>query len=127
MSFTFPSLLTTLIIQFQLSFTHLEYVLDGCTRDNLKHLELYSHTKTSQPDYFDSKRWCKLLQRFQNLTKCRIQLRQRGGRGYINICRQFQQELKRIEALKTKWNMTCSWSCPGYHGCVVYVQISANL
>ncbi|CAF1466449.1 unnamed protein product, partial [Rotaria sordida] len=77
MSFTYPSSLKTLIIHFQLSFTDLEYVLSGCVEGNLKHLELYSQTNTSQMDYFDQKRWCKLFERFQNLTKCRIQLQQR--------------------------------------------------
>jgi hypothetical protein len=128
MSFKFPFLLKTLIIQFQLSFTHLEYVLDGCVGDNLKHLELHSHTDTAQLDYFDTKRWCRLFQRFQNLTKCQIQLQQRGRRGaYNNLYRQFTQELKTIEELNTKWNMKCYRSCPGYHGCIVYVQILANL
>ncbi|CAF1044123.1 unnamed protein product [Rotaria sordida] len=128
MSFTYPSSLKTLIIHFQLSFTDLEYVLSGCVEGNLKHLELYSQTNTSQMDYFDQKRWCKLFERFQNLTKCRIQLQQRGRRGaYNNVCRGFAQELKRIKELKEKWNMECSLACPGYHGVTVYVQISANL
>ena len=127
MPFTFSSLLKTLIIQFQLSFTGLEYVLQGCCGDNLKHLELYSHTNTSQPDYFDTKRWCKLFERFQNLTKCQIQLRQKGRRGeYGNRCREFARELKTIKELNTKWNMECMWSCPGYHGSFVYVGISAK-
>ena len=127
-SFAFPSRLKTLIIQFQLSFTDLEYVLQGCAGGNLKRLELYSHTNTSQPDYFSIKRWCILFERFQNLTKCKIDLRQRSRRGvFNNTCLQFAQQLETVNELKTKWNMKFYRSCPGYHGCLVYVNIVANL
>jgi len=128
MSFTFPCLLKHLIIHFQLSFMDLEYVLDGCCEGHLKHLELYSHSDTAQADYFDTKRWCKLFERFQNLTKCQIELRQKGTRGvYQNTYRQFARQLKSIQELQSKWNMQCWSNCPGYHGYFVYVQIMANL
>lgn len=125
---TFPSSLKTLILHFKLSFTDLEHVLHVCCSDHLKHLELYSHTKSPQMDYFDAKRWCKLFERFENLTKCQIQLRQQGGRGlYRHLSREFARQLKATKELKTIWNMECMHSCPGYHGTIVYVQISANL
>ena len=128
MWFTFPSSLRTLIIQFQLSFADLEHVLSGCVGDNLENLELYSRTDTSQLDYFNGKRWSKLFEQFQKLTKCKIQLQQKGRRGVYNtVRREFARELKDFKELKEKWNMKCYWSCPGYHGTIMYVQISANL
>lgn len=128
MSFAFPCLLKHLIIHFQLSFTDLEYVLEGCSENNLKHLELYGQSDIPQADYFDTKRWCKLFEQFQNLTKCQVKLQQKGTRGvYQNQCREFAQQLKSVKELKSKWNMQCFSNCPGYHGYYVYVQISANL
>ena len=128
MSFTFPSSLKTLIIRFQLLFTDLEHVLSGCAEDSLQHLELYSRTDTSQLDYFDGKRWSKLFEWFQKLTKCQIQLQQKDRRGvYNNVRREFEEELEKFKELKEKWNMKCSWACPGYHGVITYVYISANL
>ncbi|CAF1136099.1 unnamed protein product [Adineta steineri] len=126
--FTSFSTLKTLIIHFQLSFTDLEHVLSAFDGDHLEHLELYSQTNISQTDYFDGKRWSKLFERFQKLTKCQIELRQKGRRGiYDNLLREFQRELKETNELKEKWNMKCYRSCPGYHGTVVSVQISASL
>ncbi len=126
--FTFSSFLKTLIIQFQFSFTELEYVLSGCCEENLKHLELYSQIDTTQLDYFDGKRWLKLFGRFPKLTICQIQLQQKGRGGvYNNIIREFKNELETNKELKEKWNMRCYSARPGYHGTTTFVQIVANL
>ena len=125
MSFTFPCLLKHLVIHFQLSFTDLEYVLDSCCQGHLKHLELYSHSDTEQTDYFDTKRWCRLFEQFKNLTKCQIELRQRGTRGvYQYTCRQFAQQLRNITQLKLKWNLQCYSCCPGYLTDTLFMYMS---
>ncbi|CAF1204789.1 unnamed protein product [Adineta steineri] len=118
----------TLLTDYILKKVDLEHALSAFDGDHLEHLELYSQTNISQTDYFDGKRWSKLFERFQKLTKCQIELRQKGRRGiYDNLLREFQRELKEIKELKEKWNMKCYRSCPGYHGTVVSVQISASL